>query len=712
MPDEGSHAASDVHRHPLAPLLSPRSVALVGASARAGSIGNDMVRVLRDGGFAGEVLPVNPKYDLVEGLACYPSLVGLPAPPDLAVLGVGTGAVEGLFDEAVEADARAVLIYDNLHVRNEAAPTLLTRLRRRAAEAGVPVLGGNCMGYYNFDHRIHVSFQASPQRPAGGISLVCHSGSVFVLLAANDPRYRFNLVVSPGQEIGASVSDYMDFALELPSTRVVALFIETVRDPQGFVAALEKARARDVPVIVLKAGRTEVSARLAATHSGAIAGDDAAFEALFERYGVVRVKTLDELMAAALVLSQAKRPGPGGLAALTDSGGLRELMIDLADDLGMRFAEIAPETRARLEARLPPGLEAINPVDAAGPITGDFAGVFRDALHTLMDDPNVAMSLFEFEGRDDFLYTPAFVDIAEEAGATLDKPLVVLNSFSGAHNAGLAERLADAGVPLVNGVDTALLAARHALAYRDARARPAIEAPDPPSEAVVAGWRERLAAGGVLDEAESLALLRDFGVPAVEVAVAASPDDAVAAAERIGFPVALKTAAPLVHHKSDVDGVRLGLADTGSVADAYQDLAARLGPAVSVVPMVRGEAELAFGMVNDPQFGPFVMLATGGKLVEHDPDRRFALPPFDKATARRLIDRLRSRPLLDGLRGGPPADVAALARALAGFSVLADALGDLLEEIDVNPVIVGERGCMAVDALVIAKAPPEPTKFD
>ena len=638
--------------HRLAPLLTPRSVALVGASPKPGSIGNDMVRVLRGGGFAGAIHPVNPKYaepkyTKIDGLACHASCAALPEAPDLAVLGVGPERLEAAFDEAVAAGTRAVAIFASLAYPADPAPGLRARLETKARAAGVPVLGGNCMGFYNFDARCHVSFQPPPDRRPGGITLICHSGSVFVLLAANDPRYRFNLVVSPGQEANASVSDYMDYALDQPSTRALALFIETVRDPAGFVAALEKAKARGVPVAAVKVGRTEQSARLAATHSGAIAGDDAAYEAVFERYGVARARTLDELMATALVLSQPRRPAAGGLAALTDSGGLRELMIDLAQDIGVPFARLAPDTVTRLAARLPHGLEAVNPVDAAGPLSADFARVFRDCLGYLMDDPGTAIGLFEFEARDDFAYIPEFRDIAEAAPAAHRKPLLVVNSFSGARNAATAERLLDAGVPLVNGMQNALLAVRHALSNRDFRARVAATPPAAPAAGVAARWRRRLAGCGPLSETEGLALLRDFRVPAAASVVAPDRDAAIAAADAMGYPVALKTAQAGAGHKTELDGVRLGLGDGAAVAGAYRDLASRLGAAVSVQPMVAGGVEIAFGMIDDAQFGPLVMVGAGGRLVETLRDRRVALAPLDG----RLVETLRDR------RGrGPPAD--------------------------------------------------------
>jgi acyl-CoA synthetase (NDP forming) len=689
--------------HWLDAMLRPASVALVGASAKPGSVGNDIVRVLRDGGFRGAIYPVNPNYHEIDGLRCYPTVGDLPAAPDLALLGVSAERMEAAMDGAVAGGARSIVILDSCYLEDDAEPKLHERLRQKARAAGIPVCGGNGMGFYNFDAATHISYQHPPERPAGHIALIAHSGSVFVLLAGNDPRYRFNLVVSSGQELNGTVADYIDYALDQPTTRVIALFIETVRDPAAFVKSLQKARERNVPIIVAKVGRTEESARLAATHCGVLAGNDAAYEAVFDRYGVLRVDTLDGLMAGSLLMSQLQRAAAGGLAGLTDSGGLRELMIDLADQVGVRLAQISAATQAKLRARLPPHLAAVNPLDAAGALRPDFADIFKDCLQILIDDPDTAIGVFEFEVRDHFVYMPALLETAKSMPTRTAKPFVVLNSFSAAQNSRTAVELLDAGVPMINGVQNMLGAVRLAFAYRDHGLRPLMAPPPGPGALTVDRWRRRLSQEATLDEAESLAMLSDFGVPTAEARIADSTVSAAAVAASLGFPVALKTAMPGIHHKSDVDGVRLGLGDPEAVHAAYRDLAARLGPRVTIEPMIAPGVELAFGMTIDPDFGPMVMVGSGGRWIEVLRDRVFALPPFDHAEARRLIDRLTIRPLLDGGRGVPPADIDGLCQALARFSVLVSEMAELVAEIDANPIVVGPRGAVAVDAVVIGR---------
>ncbi len=687
--------------HPLTPLLAPGSIAFVGASPREGSLGHTMLRVIRHGGYRGTIHPVNPNYDRIEDLPCHPSLAAIGEPVDLAVLAVANSRIEAALEEAIAAGARAATIFASGYLENDGDPPLLSRLRELARAAGLPVCGGNAMGFYNLDARTRVCGYLNTVGPEqGGIAFITHSGSVFSALAHSDPRLAYNLVVSSGQEIATTVAGYVDYALDQETTRVIGLFLETVRDAPGFLAAAARALERQVPIVVLKVGVAAESARLAVSHSGAIAGDDAAYEAAFDRYGIVRVASLDELAATLLLLGQPRRARAGGLAAMLDSGGERGMLIDLAQRHAVPFAAIAPATRARLAARLDYGLEPVNPLDAWG--TGnDFEGVLRDCFLALAEDKDTAAAVIFADIRDAGFLCGPYERVLRHVHATVGKPIALAPNFSGVAHGEVALRLTRAGIPVLDGTENALAAIGHLFRLRDAWARPE---PTPPQAdaAAVARWNARLG-NGTLDEAEALTLLAEFGVPASPTEVIDSPEAALAAAERFGFPVALKTAQPGIAHKSDVDGVRLGLADGEALIAAYVELAARLGRRMVVAPMAGPGVELAFGLVTDAQFGTLVMVGAGGTLIEVLRDRVVALPPFDRATARRLIDRLALRHLLGGVRGRPPADVEALAEAFARFSVLAATLGPRVAEIDVNPVICGPRGPLAVDALVVAR---------
>jgi acyl-CoA synthetase (NDP forming) len=554
--------------------------------------------------------------------------------------------------------------------------------------------------------------------PCGPVAVVSHSGSVFSALLHNDRGLRFNLVVSAGMELVTTAAAYLDHAVELPSTRVVALFLETVREPAAFRAALAKAAERGVHVVALKVGRGRAAGEMVAAHSGALAGEDGAYQALFDAYGVARVRSLDELADTCELLAAGRRAFPGGLAAIHDSGGERAHLMDLAEELEVPLARLSQATRARLASVLEPGLPATNPLDAWG--TGNDAdGIFAACIRALLDDPDTGALAIALDLTAEPTPETSWTGLAVQAAAATAKPVAVLGNLASAVDRADAARLRAAGVPVLEGTATGLAALGHLLARRDYLAHPpppaATAAPPAPAGARGAGaaagrvtggvrahWRARLADPRPLGEVEALAMLADWGVPVVAAEEAAGLDAAVAAAGRVGWPVALKTATAGVRHKSGVGGVRLGLAGPEQLAAAYADLSGRLGPRVVVARMAAAGVELALGVVRDPQFGPLVMVAAGGVLVEVLRDRRFALPPVDARTARSALDRLAVRPLLDGAGGGgAAADPDAVAGAVVALSGLAVDLGDLLLAVDVNPLVAGPDGCVAVDALVV-----------
>jgi acyl-CoA synthetase (NDP forming) len=691
----------------LKPLLEPRSIAIVGASERPGAFGRTTLSQTLAGGFNGKIYPVNPNQREILGLKCYPSLADLPEPADLVVLVVANALLEEQMRLAVKTGCRAATIFASAYLEGDTAPLLTERLRGIAREAGMPLCGANCMGFYHPARGVNAGWYAAGKLEPGPIGLITHSGSLFISLAGNDPRVGYSLIISPGQELVVNVADLMHYMLDDEATRTIALFLETVRDPAGFAAALEKANARDIPVIAVKVGKTAEAARLAVSHSGAITGDDAAYEALFEKYGVMRARTVDEMMATAVLMSRKKRVAAGGVAAVLDSGGARGLFIDLAAELGVPIAKISAATEQKLRNRLEYGLEPVNPVDAWG--TGrDAYGVFRDCLQAVVDDPASAIGLLLTDvSNDQDPMSEEFAGLTVEVDGKTDKPVILAHHWTHLRGREVLGRVEAKGVVSIEGTENLFLAIRHAFAYRDFRALPALSPPDAPDAGVVSRWRKRLATGAEMDEAESLSLLADFGIEGPGFAVANSRAEAEAAAQHLGFPVAVKTAIAGIRHKSDVEGVQLGLKTAADVAEAYDDLARRLGPRVLVARMAEPGVELALGLVNDRQFGPLVVVAAGGTLIEAMGDRRVAIPPVDRLRALKLLDRLRLRPLLSGHRRRPAADLDKLADAVARFSVLAACLGDLIAEFDVNPLIAGPEGTLAVDALMLPRAAAE-----
>jgi acyl-CoA synthetase (NDP forming) len=685
-------------------MLEARSVAVVGASIKAGSLGHQMMAELRRGGFDGAVYPVNPGYDEVDGYRCYPSLLEVPEPVDLAILGLANARIEAATADAAELGAGSIVTFSSLYEEPSDGPSLAERVAAIAAAHGMAVCGGNGMGFVNVPGKLRATGFATPDDlRSGPVTFLSHSGSAFAALAFNDRGIGFDLLVSSGHEIVTTVDEYLRFALERESTRVVALLLETVRNPDGFRAGLGRAAEREVPVVALTVGRTDASKAMVTAHSGALAGEHGAYEAVFDAYGVHEVRSLDEMADAIELFSAPRRVHGGrGIASIHDSGGERALFVDLGSELDVPIATVSDATLERIGSVLDPGLEAANPLDAWG--TGiDADRIFRESFLAFHDDDQVAAMAFVVDlTRQGQPYEEGYLQVARDVWAATTKPFCVLSNLPAAIAADEARMLRDDGIPVLEGTTSGLGALKHLLDDATWRARPAPTPSPGVPEDVRSSWRARLAAASI-DEREGLRLLSDYGVPTVASRSAESAAAAVEAAEELGYPIALKTAAPGIVHKTDVNGVRLGIAGAPELSLAYADLAARLGPEVTVARMAPPGVETHLGIVRDATFGPLVLVAAGGILVEVLHDRALGLPPLDEAAGLRLVDRLQIRPILDGVRGAAPSDVAALAHAVSRMSVIAEDLGDLVDAIDVNPMIVSPTGCVAVDALVVSR---------
>jgi acyl-CoA synthetase (NDP forming) len=691
--------------HYLDPLLRPESIAVVGASERPHSVGLQTMENLLTGGFEDKLYAINPGYDSVCGIPCYPDLASLPQTVEHVVLTVGDARIEEALDDVIAHGAQAATLMSSLVLENDQEPLLRERVSAKIEKSGLIVCGANGMGFYNCNDGVWVcGFDTRQNHVRGGnVTLISHSGSGMAGIMDCEERIDFNLTVSTGQELCVSMDQYMDFALDQPETRVIGLFMEAARNPDGMVAAFKKARDRAVPVVVLKVGRTELSARLAVSHSGAIAGRDDAYQALFDRYGVQRVEDMDELATALIMFAQPHEVAEGSLVSIHDSGGERQLLIDLADSMDVPLAQIEPATVNRLEEILDPGLPPVNPLDAWGAGGPKADRIMQDSLAALMSDPNAAMGVVTHDRGPLSSIYPEYFEYMRRGHSASGKPVFLVANRQGTGSDPAVVAVTRKGFPVLDGLRSFLTGVRCLLGYRDFRSR-AQDRTQAPDAKVVARWKSRLATGDTLDEPESTRLLGDFGFPINPAYLADSESEALSAAAELGYPLVLKTAEPGILHKTDQDGVRLDLEDEDQLLAAYRHFSERLGNRVMVSPMIRATGvEMVIGMIRDEQFGPLVMLGFGGINVETIRDVVCALPPFGTATARRLLDSLQLRPLLDGLRNRPAVDIDAYCEAASRFSTMAASLGEEIDEIDVNPVIVHPGGCVAVDALVVGR---------
>jgi acyl-CoA synthetase (NDP forming) len=684
-------------------MLEARSVALVGASPRPDTLGERMVAELARSPAKPTTYLVNPRYTEIGGVACHPSLADVPEPVDLVLLGVPDAALAGQVELAARRGDRSAVIFGGAY-----GDGLRDQIATVARGAGMALCGAGCMGFVNTCHGLRAIGYAEPDpAPAGPIALVTHSGSVFSALLRTRRPLGYTVAVSSGQELVTTAARYAAYALHLHQTRVLALVLEAMRDARLLEEVLGAASVMNIPVVLLTAGSSAAGRALVTAHSGALAGADGAWEALAGAYGVHRVADLAELADTLELFTIGRRAAPGaaggrrrGIATVHDSGLERAHVADLANGLGVPFGEIGAATTERLAGVLDPGLQPGNPLDMWSAST-NAQWQLTESLTALADDPAVAAVALAVdlvtEHDGDRSYPLAVADAAQRT----TKPVAVLANIPSAVDQAVAGELRAAGIPVLEGARSGLLALGHLLAHGTARGR---AQPPPPDPGRSGRWAAALRAGQTSPHS-LFCLLADYGIPVTRTRAAGSAQAALAAAAQTGYPVVLKTAAPGLAHKSDVGGVVLGVRDPGELAAAYDGLAARFGARVLVAEMAGPGTELSLGITADPDLGPLVVVGAGGVLVEHLADRAVALPPVEEGQARRMLSRLRMAKLLAGFRGQPPADLDAVARAITAVSVLACELGGELAALDINPLICGPGGVIAVDVLAVPAGP-------
>ena len=553
--------------HRLDPLLRPQSIAVLGASEREGTVGRNTVENLLKGGYEGGLYAVNPGRKSVLGVPCYPSLATLPEPVEHVIFAVADTRMDAALDDVIAHGARAATMMSSLVVEGDTDPPLRDRLLAKIRKAGLVVCGANGMGFYNFADGIWgCGFKTRMHRRGGNVAYISHSGSGMCGIVDSEERIDFNLVVSTGQELAVSMDEYLDYALEMPGTRAVGLFMETARDPAGLVRAFERARERGIPVVALKVGRTELSAKLTVSHSGAIAGEDAVYDAIFDRYGVHRARDMDELATSLILFAQPHRVGDGGLVSIHDSGGERQLLIDLASDHDVPLTQLSPASTQHLESLLDPGLPAVNPLDAWSTGGPDFDVAMQNCLAVLMSDPQAALGAVVHDRVAGGGIHAGYIDYLRVGHRASGKPAILVANRQGTGADPLIVEATREGFPVVDGLESFLRGVRHVFDHRDFAARDRSDVPVIP-ETALARMRARLADRRRFDENDALTLLGDAGLPANAGTLVEGEAPAIAAAEAIGYPVVLKTAKRGLDHKSELQGIHLGDRGQGGCLD-------------------------------------------------------------------------------------------------------------------------------------------------
>ncbi|WP_338665363.1 acetate--CoA ligase family protein [Pararoseomonas sp. SCSIO 73927] len=684
----------------LGALLRPRSVAVVGASADMGKMTGRPVGYLQKYGFTGEIWPVNPRAESIAGLRCYPDVASLPGAPDAAIVLLGPDRAEAAVrDLAAKGCQAAIVLASGYGEANEEGARRQAALKEAAG--GMRLLGPNTIGLVNLTDGMMLSATGALEvgaLPAGRISVVSQSGGILgsLLSRAADRGIGFAKLVSTGNEADIDSSDMIEHLVEDEATDVIAVYMEGLRRPEAFKRAARRAAELGKPIVVYKVGRSDSGARAATSHTGALAGADRVYDALFRQYGVIRAESFTDLLDIPAALVPGRLMEGGRVAILTSTGGAGTL---LADNCGLAGIEVpVPDeaTTNRLAALLKEDPAAIgrNPVDVT--LAGLRPDLFRGAIDALLDSPSYDAVMVVIGSS--ALATPDIV-----AGAILDcqarsgKPILAYVSPHAPH---LVRLLNGKGIPAFATPESSASVLR---ALRRREAPPAAPAsPEDPS--VLAGLPS-----GNLNEAESKALFARFGVPVTREQAAPDAAGAEAAARALGGEVVLKILSRAIAHKSDLGGVKVGLT-AEEVPAACAAMLERLRAAGAPAPegflvqeRVRGGVEMILGFHRDPQLGPVLLLGSGGVAAELFQDTALRLLPVTRADAEAMVGELKAAALLRGYRGAAPADVPALIDAVMAFAAMAGAAGERLLEAEINPLFVlpEGQGARAVDGLAV-----------
>lgn len=691
-------------------LLAPRAVAIVGASEKTG-FGGDTCRNVISYADTDKVYFVNPKREQVFGKKCYPTLEDIPAQIDLVVLCVPQKLIDPLLRNAASLGVKAAVVYASGYSETGTQEGIQAEeeLKQLCSDLDIALMGPNCAGFINYVNDITAfAFISAERDRKGSVGLISQSGQL-CLSFMDHPAMRFSYSISAGNCSVVSMEDYLLYLVDDVETKVIGLYLEGVSQPEKFIKALRKAAEQRKPVVVLKTGRSEKGKLVAASHTGSLAGADAMYDAIFKKFGVIRVNDAEELLATTQLFSTMPNiPANTGFASINLSGGETGICADMGELVGLEYPDFEDKTLARLNELLPSYASPSNPLDTTATISYD-ADIYAQVLQTVMDDPGIGMVVIGYtllhEIADPCIHYMA-KGIEQVVANGDSKPMAMLPFFENSRNPEYEQRLAKAGVPVLPPPVYGFAALNHLknfISYTFADHTLDLAIPASGQE----GQRH------TLSEHASSKILNDYKIPTPQGSIATSKEDAVKIALEVGFPVVMKIASADIAHKSDIGGVALNVVDENSVRGAFERIienGLKNVPnanvdGVFIQQMLSPGLEVIIGVNNDPQFGPAVLVGLGGVFVEIFKDTVLLPAPFDKKEALEMISGLKAFPLFTGYRGEKERDVEALAEVISRVSQLAEQQKDSIAELDINPVFVYEKGqgVCAADALIVMK---------
>jgi acyl-CoA synthetase (NDP forming) len=688
--------------------LDPKSIAIIGASEQANKVGGRPIAYLKRFGYAGRIYPINPNRESVQGLPTYRDLSALAEAPDLAIIATPAQTVMSAIDACAAAGVKVALVMASGFGETSSEESIRAehQMVARARAAGMRIIGPNCQGLANFATGAIASFSTilGEVAPADGpVAIVSQSGVMsavpYGLLRARGVGVRH--AHSTGNDADVTLSELAAAVVADPAVRLLLLYIESMRDPDNLARTAQIARERDVPIIAVKSGRTARGQAAARSHTGAMASEDRVVDAFFRKHGIWRARDVHELVSGVELYLREWRPRGRGLVTVSNSGATCVMAADLAEELKLQLPQLTRGTMSKLAAKLPTFATVTNPIDLTAALLTD-SSLFGEVLSTVAADPATDLLFVGMSVAGEGYDVDGFARDAAAFASNNDKPIVVA-----APQDAVAGKFRSAGIPTFANQTEALRLLAQLVDHTELMCRPAIES------------KAHLQVRGVsrtdlrvrprfLNEFDSLAFLKQHGLPTVPCRLCRSEEEACAAAIELGFPVVLKACSPAVPHKSDHGLVMLDLDNDAAVARAFNCLNDGLrrleivADGMLVAPMVRGRRELMLGARVDSTFGPVVLIGDGGKYVEALGDFTVLMPPFDSDDVRRAVMGLRIAPILSGVRGEPAIDLEPLAQAAIRLGqIISDGAGTIAS-IDINPAIVGVDGqsLVIVDALV------------
>lgn len=700
-------------------VFNPQSIAIIGASEVPGKAAERRTRSLLEGGFKGKVYPINPKRDTIFGVKAYPDIKEIDGSVDLVMVVIPPKYIPAAVAGSIEKGAKGIVIITaGLGESGAEGKKIETDILKMAREAGTYIIGPNCSGMFSGTRSLNIL--GIPNIAKGHVSVLAQSGNIIDSLTyyAKTKRGGFSKIISAGNAIGVKFHQYIEYLGEDPDTHVIAMYLEGITEGNEFVRVAREV-SKKKPIVGLKVGRTSAGARAAMSHTGSLAGDDVVVDAAFRQAGIIRVSNPDELFDIARFLEVCPTAQGTNLAILSEGGGDNSVAADNAERHGVQVPILAEETQNRLRPFLLTGMPASNPIDYGG-TAEENPHMITECCKACMEDPAVhGIYITGFYGGFRDIIAPHVAEIEEQTAHelaalvnTYKKPLVINTSFANAAYPTL-EILKDNNIPVFDGPDRAMQCMSASMHfYEGQKKRKGTVAPSADvkvqleaAQIIEKAWQEGRAS---LLEPEAMRLLRAYDLPIPPGELAASVDEAVQMAQKIGFPVVLKVVSQDIIHKSDVGGVKVNLADEEAVRKTFDTIMANALKVtqqpriegVLVTPMASKGQECIVGMTVDPIFGPVVMFGLGGIFVEVLKDVAFRVAPVTPAEVAEMVAEIKGYKVLTGVRGEAPKDIEAVKDVIQKLSYTALAHPEI-KEIDLNPVIVHEKGISLVDARII-----------